>query len=169
MIIVRKGNIDDLEQIIYVNRKTWKTTYQNIIDKDFLENLSLTVSNEELENKKQEIKMGKAHYIVALDDNNVIGMLKFKKSNYNEYENTAEIQALYILKDYQNKGIGKKMVSMAINEMKKQKYKNLIIGCIEKNPSNEFYKKIGGKYIGKREFLLNNKTYQENVYLYENI
>ena len=160
MIIIRKGNIDDLEQITYVNRKTWKTTYQNIIDKDFLENLSLSISDEELENKKQEIKMGKAHYIVALDDNNVIGMLKFKKSDYKGYENTAEIQALYILKDYQNKGIGKKMVNMAINEMKKQKYKKLIIDCIEKNP---------GKYIGKREFPLNNKTYQENVYLFKNI
>ena len=30
MINIRKGIPEDLEEITYVNRKTWKTTYPNI-------------------------------------------------------------------------------------------------------------------------------------------
>lgn len=169
MIEIRKGNPEDLEEITYVNRKTWKTTYPTIIEQDFLNNISLTIPKDVLEIKKREIIEKKANYIVALDNNKVIGMLKYLTTNNKNYKDTAEIQALYLLEKYQKKGIGKQMVNIAIKEMLKNNYKNMIIGCLEENPSNEFYKKIGGKYIGKRDFLLNGKTYRENVYFYKNI
>ena len=43
----------------------------------------------------------------------------------------------------------------------------MIIGCMVENPANEFYEKIGGRHIGKRDFILDNKPYKENVYFYE--
>ena len=42
----------------------------------------------------------------------------------------------------------------------------MIIGCLEENKSNGFYKKMGGKFIKKREFNLPNQTLYENVYEY---
>ena len=41
------------------------------------------------------------------------------------------------------------------------------IGCLEKNPSNDFYLKMGGKIIGKRKFVLPNEILHENVYEYQ--
>lgn len=169
MIEIRKAIPEDLEEITYVNRKTWKTTYPNIIDQNFLDNLHLTIPKDEIERKKNEIKEGKTDYIVAVDNEKIIGMLKYLKSKDEEYKDTAEVQALYLLKEYQKKGIGTQMVKMAAKEMSKKNYKNMIIGCLKENPSNEFYKKIGGKLIGKRDFVLDNKTYQENVYFYSDI
>lgn len=169
MIKIRKGYPEDLEEITYVNRKSWKTTYPNIIEQEFLNNLSLTIPEKELESKKQEVRDGKAKYIVAQDNDKIVGMLKYIKTNNKNYEDTAEIQALYLLEDYQKQGIGKKMVNIATKEMSKENYKHMIIGCINENPSNEFYKKIGGKHIGKRDFVINDTVYQENIYYYEDI
>ena len=42
----------------------------------------------------------------------------------------------------------------------------MIIGCLEENKSNCFYKKIGGKFVRKRKFKLPNQTLYENVYVY---
>lgn len=166
MINIRKGIPEDLEEITYVNRKTWKTTYPNIVDKEFLDNLPLTIPEEDLEVKKKEVVDGKSNYIVALDGEKIIGMLKYANADGEENKDTAEIKALYILQEYQKHGIGKKMVNMATKEMAKENYKNMIIGCMVENPANEFYEKIGGIHIGKRDFVLDNRSYKENVYFY---
>ena len=47
------------------------------------------------------------------------------------------------------------------------KYEKMIIGCLQGNPSNEFYKHIGGKLIKTRIFKKLNLL--ENVYLFEKI
>ena len=46
-------------------------------------------------------------------------------------------------------------------------YNKMIIGCLEGNPSNEFYKHIGGKFIKKRVFEKLNLP--ENVYYFDKI
>lgn len=43
----------------------------------------------------------------------------------------------------------------------------MLIGCLQGNPSNEFYKHIGGKFIKTRVFQKLNLI--ENVYFFENI
>ena len=46
----------------------------------------------------------------------------------------------------------------------KKGIKKLIIGCLDGNPSNNFYKHLGGKYIGNDLF---REKYIENIYLFE--
>lgn len=48
----------------------------------------------------------------------------------------------------------------------KNKYNYVLISTLEQNSANEFYKKIGGKLIGKSEFILEDKKYLENIYEY---
>lgn len=43
----------------------------------------------------------------------------------------------------------------------------MIIGCLDKNISNEFYKHLGGKYVKTRIFKRLNLP--EKVYLFEKI
>lgn len=39
-----------------------------------------------------------------------------------------------------------------------------MIGCLDGNPSNNFYKHLGGKYLGNSLF---REKYIENIYLFE--
>ena len=167
MIKVRKGNIEDLEEIILINKKTCKTTYNGIIDKEFLDNVSIEVTPEELKCKTEQILNGNARYYVAIDNNKIVGMLKLIKVDTNNSGKIPEIQALYVLQEYQKKGIGSKLVNEAKKTLKDEKFSKMQIGCIDGNPSNEFYKKIGGKFIGQRKFKLAGIDYNENVYLFD--
>ena len=63
--------------------------------------------------------------------------------------------------------VGKKLINIGIEELKKMGYNKMIIGCLEGNPSNEFYKHIGGKFIKKRVFEKLNLP--ENVYYFDKI
>jgi len=165
-INIRIAKEDELEEIIRVNRLSWKTTYKGIIEQKFLDDLPLTMSKEKLTEIKTEIKNNKRKYIVALYNKKIIGMLLYLGANYEENNNVARIQAIYILEEYQKQGIGKKMFDFAKEKMRKEKYTEIIIGCIEKNPSNEFYKKLGGEFVGKESIKINGKDYKENIYKY---
>lgn len=46
-------------------------------------------------------------------------------------------------------------------------FDKMVIGCLESNPSNNFYKHIGGKFIKTRIF--ENLQLLENVYYFEKI
>ena len=49
-------------------------------------------------------------------------------------------------------------------------YKDMIIGCLVDNPSNDFYKHVGGKLVDNSPLKLpNNQTLIENIYYYSNI
>ena len=87
-----------------------------------------------------------------------------KSLDSDKYENAAEIHSLYILKEYQGNGYGKMLYDYAIKNIMEKGIKNLVIGCLNGNPSNNFYKHLGGKYIGNHLF---REKYIENIYLFE--
>ena len=56
----------------------------------------------------------------------------------------------------------------AVNELKNMDYKNMIIGCLSDNPSNEFYKHMGGKLVDQNPLVLpNGQELLENLYYYD--
>ncbi len=56
-------------------------------------------------------------------------------------------------------------------DLQKKNYKKMVNGCIDGNPSNEFYKNMGGKLVKQITFIVKNyeKELTENVYYYESI
>ena len=49
-------------------------------------------------------------------------------------------------------------------------YNKMVNGCLEGNPSNEFYKHMGGKFIETNPFKVpNGQELIENLYFYDNI
>lgn len=56
---------------------------------------------------------------------------------------------------------------MAIKELKNMGFTKMIVGCLAANPTNDFYKHMGGKLIKQRVF--EKLKLPENVYLFEKI
>lgn len=71
------------------------------------------------------------------------------------------------MKKYKGNGFGRKLVEEGIKELKSLGFDKMIIACLKGNPSNEFYKHIGGKYIKDRMY--ERLSLPENIYYYENI
>lgn len=77
------------------------------------------------------------------------------------YSNTGEIFALYLDSKYQHQGYGKELIKLNYNDM--------VIGCISKNPANEFYKHIGGILSLTRPYTKTGDDLQENIYYFKDI
>lgn len=160
-LVIRKRRISDSEQLAHAIATVWNTTYKGIVDDEFLIGLlnSEKQSAERLKNSINE----QPHYYVLVLQNKIIGWIFFTLDS-DKYESSAEIHSLYILKEYQEKGYGKLLYNYAVEIILKNKIKKVIIGCLNGNPSNNFYKHLGGKYIGNHLF---RERYLENIYLFE--
>ena len=159
--IIRKRKIEDSAELAHSIALVWNTTYKGIVDDDFLKGL---LDNEKESAKRLESNLNdQPNYYVLILQGKIIGWIYYTLDS-DKYENAAEIHSLYILKEYQRNGYGKMLYEYAIKNIKKKGIKKLVIGCLEGNPSNNFYKHLGGKYIGNNLF---REKYLENIYLFE--
>lgn len=158
---IRKRRIEDSEELAHAIAVVWNTTYKGIVDDEFLAGLlnNEKSSAEMLRNNLNE----QPHYYVLTLQNKIIGWIYYSLES-EMFENAAEIHSLYILKEYQGNGYGKLLYNYAVQNIMKNKITKVIIGCLDGNPSNEFYKHLGGKCIGNHLF---REKYLENIYLFE--
>lgn len=160
-------NIDNAEYYARVNALAWKQSYKGIVNDDFLE---LINTEEEIKktisNLKERINDSSKRFLLKYNDE-YVGVLRVRETKYEKYKDCGELGALYLLNSVKGKGFGKLLLNKAIDELQKKGYKKMILGCLSENPSNEFYKHVGGKFIDNNPLTLpNGQELTENLYLY---
>ncbi len=165
---IRRSERNDCFAIAHVVTIAWQETYRGIINDEFLDNLPHTEHNrgEKAFNNYDEKEN---HQFVLEIDNQVVGFINVGLTKELAFDNTGEIFALYIISKYKGYGFGRKLTEIGIEELKKIGCTKMIVGCLDGNPSNEYYKHVGGKFIKTRIFKLPNQELIENVYYFDNI
>lgn len=164
MVNIRKGRVEDALQIAIVNVYTWKTQYSGLMPEDVIDNRVANVEQMAMKNKQRIIDDD--NYIVAEVDGTIVGFTRFARSTYKDYENAGEIYALYLLKGFNGKGIGRKLFEVAKDELKKAGYNKMIIKCLKGNPTLDFYKYMGGEVIGEDKMIMDSAVLEEDVLVY---
>ena len=169
--IIEDLNIDNAEDYARVNALAWKQSYNGIVDDEYLEKINTEESIIELSEilKRKIAEEPNTHFLLKVD-NKPMGILHVRKPKYEDYQDCGELGAIYLLNIAKGKGYGKILFEKAIFELKKMGYKKMVNGCLEGNPSNEFYKHMGGKFVETNPFKVpNGQELIENLYLYDNI
>jgi ribosomal protein S18 acetylase RimI-like enzyme len=150
MIIIGKPNIDDIEEIQEVFYKTWLATYPNdeigITSDDIEEKFKDRLTEQSIQKRSDDIfdNSEKKLYLVAKDGLTVVGVCKAIKD-----ENGGQLQAIYVLPDYQEKGIGRML--WAGVERFFDDNKDIVVQVATYNAQAiNFYKKLGFVDTGKR-------------------
>ena len=164
--LIRRKTREDCIHVVHVATVAWNETYKGIVYDDFLNKLYETEEQraKEIYNKFNEEDN---HQLVLEVDNNIVGFVNVGDTDDTNYDNCGELHAIYILGKYKGKDFGKKLFEAGIEELKKMGYDKMIIGCLVGNPSNDFYKHMGGKLIKTRIF--EKLQLPENVYYFEKI
>ncbi|XKI13344.1 GNAT family N-acetyltransferase [Sporosarcina sp. ANT_H38] len=160
-ILIRKAEVEDAEGIAKVHVDSWRTTYKGIVPETFLENLSY--EQREL-TWKRGIKENNV-YIAEDENGQVIGFSTGGKERTGKYEAyTGELYAIYILKEYQGKGIGQLLVQTVVEDLKVKNLNSMLIWAIEENPACRFYEMLGGKKMDTEEIEIAGKKLSEVAY-----
>ncbi len=164
--VIRKKERKDCADVAHVVTVAWNETYRGIVPDEFLDNL-YTNEEERAKNSFSNFNEKENHQFVLEVDDKVVGFINVGSSDETDYENCGEIHAVYIINGYKGHGYGKKLIDAGIQELKSMNFDKMVIGCLDGNPSNEFYKHLGGKFIKTRIF--EKLQLPENVYYFEKI
>lgn len=158
---IRKAMPADSKGIAKVHVDSWRTTYKNLFPDEYLQSISYE-SREELWNRS--IPNGYV-FVAENDKGEIIGFSSGGKERTGKYANyEGEIYAIYILQEYQGKGIGRQLVKSLIEQLTKVGIHSMTVLVLEENPSKHFYQSLGAKEIDQLQDTIAEKEVIELVY-----
>ena len=152
-------------------------TLQEISCKTFRETFADTNSPEELqefldkaydvEKLKEELVNGNSQFYFLYFNGALAGYLKLNEApsqtEIND-KNSLEIQRLYLLREFQGKGLGKELMDKAIELAKAGEKKYVWLGVWEHNEKAlAFYKKYGFYKIGSHSFFVGSDEQTDDI------
>jgi ribosomal protein S18 acetylase RimI-like enzyme len=80
------------------------------------------------------------------------GLVMGGQAECGPWEGAGEIYALYVGFGYQRRGLGRKLVQAAVQQLRQAGMNRLVIRSLVANgPANQFYASLGGQVAGQRE------------------
>ena len=164
-VTIREAKTTDAYDIAYVNVYTWKSTYGDLIDNYLIDK---RINNILFRTEKLREVLGvKNNFLVAEIDGSIVGYITYGKSRMEKYKDSGEIGALYILSEYQNKGIGKKLLKEAVIKLQENGFNSMIICSLKGNKARYFYELMGGIVVDSKTDTIDNVPLVEDVIYYE--
>lgn len=155
---IRRVPLDELEQLVQVARQTFAETFSAAnSEENMIDYLQKALSSDKL---RGELTNENSEFYFAYIDRKVVGYLKVNfgpaQSELKD-ENSAEIERIYVLREYLNKKIGQKLYHKAMAIAAKKGVEYVWLGVWEKNENAiRFYKKNGFEPFGSHLFKLGN-------------
>ncbi|WP_074435717.1 GNAT family N-acetyltransferase [Oceanobacillus jeddahense] len=146
-----------------VNVESWQTTYRGLMSETVLRNLSVKDKKEKWENI---IRAGNSTTFVAVDEEEtVVGYLNMfiKKSA------VGEVTAIYLLKNWQGKGIGKALLLKCFQRFLEQSIHTIQVGVLVGNDSRLFYERMGAELVEEKGIQIDGNVLDLLVYEWKDI
>jgi len=144
-LIIREVKIEDAEGIANVGIKTWQTTYKGIFPVEKLDKMSM---EEHTEKWKKYItsSIEDENIKILVAEDSISGIVGYVGGGRYEWTHPfdCEIAGIYVLKDFQGKGIGTKFVKKITKFFCSKDWKNMVIWILKDNPYCRFYERFGG-------------------------
>lgn len=108
ILIKRMETEDEIRGKAWVHWKSWQESYAGIVDPDYLAKLTLEGCEEKAFRWRDNI-------FVAKDGERVVGFVGYGAAR--EKDGAGEVFAIYVLEEYQHRGIGYALMRRALDEL----------------------------------------------------
>ena len=142
---IRLATENDCEELSKLKHEVWNETYRGIYPDEKIDKFDYE------KNKNTFIKIvnnPEIELYVVEQNKKIVGYMDYGTPYrpFRDYEQ--EIGLLYLLKECQSIGLGRKLFNIAYNQIKEKGYKEFFISCNKYNyPAHKFYEKMGGTII----------------------
>lgn len=148
VILIRKATRDDAEKTVKLSNAVMRVAYAHIMPSSFFDDREKHKS-EKIKQAKEFINSREQITFVAEHNGEIVGFaVAVIQSGQEHFKNLgyADLQAIYILPEFQNKGIGKMLFDNVVAEFGKMKLQKMVIGVLKENTAaRKAYENWGGK------------------------
>ena len=165
--IIRKAGIEDVPQIAEVHVESWQKSFRGIAPQKYLNDLSV----EKREKAFNERFFDKDYlmFVAETEENKIVGFADFGKGRDDQPKYERELYAIYLLPEFQGKGIGGELFKKGVKKMLAEGYTSMYLQALEISPYRKFYEKMGGKVIGRSTYKLGDEDFNSLFYGWENL
>lgn len=168
MMIIRAATLEDIEGIARVHVDSWRSTYKGIVSESYLSSLSVEKRKKSWEEILNHLSKDDRVF-VSEDEGRIVGFANGGKNRLANTEYDGELYAIYLLEEYQGKGIGNKLVQEVVNTLKANNYNSMMVWVLEANPAIGFYRKLGGEEFTREEIKIGEDAFIEVALGWKNI
>lgn len=151
MDVIRQAIIDDAAGIARVRAESWRAAYRGIVPDAFLDTIDIGEwSDRQRRNMREQPKDLDA--LVAEVSGLVVGWAVTGPNRDTSYSYAGELYAIYLLPEYQRRGIGSKLMVASARRLVSRGFNSMILWVLEANhPSRRFYEALSGAWCGERQ------------------
>ena len=164
MVEIRKAYQTDAYDLIKIRDLAWKDAYYDILSSDIINSLSKNTDADVRHLQDQIVENNRI--LVAVDNGKIVGFVFYAKTFGEKYDN-AEIREIYVLPEFQKRGIGKRLFNEAVNNLKQLRYSSFIVSVPVYNKNIEFFTKLGGTLKGNRSEKIHGYSFDCKVIYYD--
>jgi GNAT superfamily N-acetyltransferase len=163
-ISLRHATINDADAVSLVHIQTWKSTYRGVVPDHVLDNLDHRRNILRWRDMLSNIGEMKCFIVAETEDGRIIGFATGGPNRELDTGYNGELYAIYILEEYQSRGIGRSLVLRVADWLRHRKYSSMIVWVLEKNPAKLFYESLGGRFVCKKKMEIGGALLDEISY-----
>lgn len=162
MTLIRPASLADASAIARIHVAGWQSAYRGILTDEHLDSLSI---DQRQAFWKQQMHHDPCLLFVAEDPaRGIIGFAFAGAHHGNFREYTGEIHAIYVLDQFQRRGLGKLLFKHATNALAEAKFPNMMVWALKQNPYRKFYERLGGELLGEEVTCIGNRELVQVAY-----
>lgn len=162
-MLIREAKKSDAANIARVQVDVWRMTYTGIVPDSYLASLNY----EKKERRwRQILEQGKSDFafVAEIEDEQIVGFASAGKNQDSDLNFAGELHTIYLLENYQRRGIGKLLVKAVAKRFARQEISSMLLWVLAENPFRAFYESLGGKYVSEKEIIIGDLPLIEVVY-----
>jgi len=163
---IRQPTIHDASGIAKVHVDSWRTTYSGIVPQEYLDSLDYAARTAAW---RDQLARAEAHFLIAEDAGVICGFICGGKVREPISTCDAEIYAIYLLVEYQNRGIGRNLMRNLAKSLMQIGFRSLAVWVLEKNPACGFYARLGGERLAEKPIEIGGAQLIEVAYGWKSI
>lgn len=147
---------EDLEVLVEISRQTFSDAFEAVNDpEDFQHYLNTALSSNTL---LSELRNPLSHFYFVYHEEKVAGYFKYNEGGAQtdlKDPTAIELERIYVVSDYQNKGLGRRMINEVIQKAIELRKSYIWLGVWEENMGAiSFYEGLGFEKFGKHPYYI---------------
>ncbi|MCA1625895.1 MAG: GNAT family N-acetyltransferase [Acidobacteria bacterium] len=134
---------------------------------EFLDNL--TVEKREQAFRERFGESDYRMFVAETAKDGIIGFADFGKARETNFPFEAELYAIYLSREFQQKGIGANLFRLCQKQMIADGINSMYLMALEVSPYKSFYEKMGGQIVGRGNHFLALIEYETIIYGWKNL
>ena len=147
-LIIKRATVEDAETISKIHALSWKSAYRGIVPQAYLDGIKEDLWVPAF---RKWFAEGVFRADILYCNEEAVGCVTYGRGRNGRFRGWGEIVALYILPDYCGLGLGKYLLSHALNQLGLQGFGDCYLWVLAGNANaRRFYEKHGFVWTGEK-------------------